>query len=63
MAPPQDDAVLYVFDYIIKKYGIEFLHEMKKQNSTFVRGTILLTWEAWSRFQIIRTRTRLISNG
>lgn len=40
MAPPHDDdAVLYVFDYIIKKYGVEFLHEMKKQNITFVRGT------------------------
>lgn len=40
MAPPHDDdAVLYVFDHIIKKYGVEFLHEFKKQNPTFVRGT------------------------
>lgn len=37
--PHDDDAVLYVFDHIIKKYGIEFLHELKKQNPTFVRGT------------------------
>lgn len=40
MAPPHDDdAVLYVFDYIIKKYGVDFLHDMKKQNIRFVRGT------------------------
>ncbi len=37
--PHDDDAVLYVFDSIIRKYGVEFLHELKAQNPTFVRGT------------------------
>ncbi|HBX44346.1 ABC transporter substrate-binding protein [Limibacterium fermenti] len=37
--PHDDDAVLYVFDHIIKKYGVEFLHELKAQNPAFVRGT------------------------
>ena len=40
MTPPHDDdAVIYVFDHIIKKYGEAFLHELKKQNPVFVRGT------------------------
>ncbi|OKL40253.1 ABC transporter substrate-binding protein [Pontibacter flavimaris] len=40
MTPPHDDdAVLYVFDHIIQKYGIEFLHELKSLNPVFVRGT------------------------
>jgi len=34
-----DDAVLYVFDHIIQKYGLSYLHQLKAQNPTFVRGT------------------------
>ncbi|NIG55801.1 ABC transporter substrate-binding protein [Chitinophaga sp. Cy-1792] len=37
--PHDDDAVLYVFDHIIQKYGVKFLQELKKQNPVFVRGT------------------------
>lgn len=37
--PHDDDDVLYVFDHIIQKYGVEFLHELKSLNPTFVRGT------------------------
>jgi ABC-type Fe3+ transport system substrate-binding protein len=37
--PHDDDAVLYVFDHIIKKYGVEFLHDLKALNPIFVRGT------------------------
>lgn len=37
--PHDDDAVLYVYDHIIQKYGVEFLYELKKQNPDFVRGT------------------------
>ena len=37
--PHDDDAVLYVFDHIMKKYGEHYLDDLKKQNPTFVRGT------------------------
>ena len=37
--PHDDDAVLYVFDHIIAKYGVEYLHKLKALNPTFVRGT------------------------
>ncbi len=37
--PHDDDAVLYVFDHIIKKYGKDYLYELKAQNPVFVRGT------------------------
>ena len=40
MTPPHDDdAVLFVFEHIINKYGVEFLHELKKLNPQFIRGT------------------------
>jgi ABC-type Fe3+ transport system substrate-binding protein len=40
MTPPHDDdAVLYVFDHIIQKYGVDYLHELKTLNPVFVRGT------------------------
>jgi len=37
--PHDDDAVLYVFDHIIEKYGVDYLYKLKDQNPTFVRGT------------------------
>lgn len=37
--PHDDDAVLYVYDHIIRKYGVEFLYELKKLNPSFIRGT------------------------
>ena len=37
--PHDDDAVLYVFDHIIRKYGVEYHHELKSLNPTLVRGT------------------------
>lgn len=37
--PHDDDAVLFVFEHIIHKYGVEFLHELKKLNPKFIRGT------------------------
>lgn len=37
--PHDDDAVLFVFDHIIQKYGVDYLHKLKAQNPAFVRGT------------------------
>lgn len=37
--PHDDDAVLYVYDKIIEKYGDEYLEKLKNQNPTFLRGT------------------------
>ncbi|WP_439443735.1 ABC transporter substrate-binding protein [Listeria aquatica] len=37
--PHDDDAVLYVYDKIIEKYGDEYLEKLKEQNPTFLRGT------------------------
>lgn len=37
--PHDDDAVLYVYDHIIRKYGEDFLTKLADQNPVFVRGT------------------------
>lgn len=37
--PHDDDAVLYVFDKIIQKYGIEFIQKLKDNGVQWVRGT------------------------
>lgn len=37
--PHDDDAVLYMYDHMIRKHGKEFLVELAAQNPTFVRGT------------------------
>ncbi|NYE96265.1 ABC-type Fe3+ transport system substrate-binding protein [Psychromicrobium silvestre] len=37
--PHDDDAVLYVYDKIIKKYGVDFLTKLAAQKPSFVRGT------------------------
>lgn len=37
--PNDDDAVLYVFDKIIQKYGIEFIDRLKANGVQWVRGT------------------------
>lgn len=37
--PHDDDAVLFVYDKILQKHGLEFLKKLAKQNPTFVRGT------------------------
>lgn len=37
--PNDDDAVLYIFDKIIQKYGIEFIDKLKANGVQWVRGT------------------------
>lgn len=37
--PQDDDAVLYVFDKIIQKYGIEFIEKLQANGVQWVRGT------------------------
>jgi ABC-type Fe3+ transport system substrate-binding protein len=37
--PHDDDAVLYVFDKIIRKYGIGFIDQLKANGVQWVRGT------------------------
>lgn len=37
--PHDDDAVLYVFDKIIKKYGIDFISKLQANGVQWVRGT------------------------
>lgn len=37
--PHDDDAVLFVYDRILKKHGEKFLHELARQRPRFVRGT------------------------
>jgi ABC-type Fe3+ transport system substrate-binding protein len=37
--PHDDDAVLYVYDKLIQKYGQDFIKQLAAQNPRFVRGT------------------------
>jgi len=37
--PHDDDAVLYGFDKIVRKYGLEFIDKLKAQDVQWVRGT------------------------
>ena len=37
--PHDDDAVLYVFDKIIQKYGIGFIEKLQANGVQWVRGT------------------------
>ncbi len=37
--PHDDDAVLFVYDKIIQKYGVSFLLKLAAQNPLFLRGT------------------------
>ncbi len=37
--PHDDDAVLYLFDKIVHKYGLEFMDKLKAQDVQWVRGT------------------------
>ncbi len=37
--PHDDDAVLFVYDRIVKQYGEQFLHDLAEQKPRFVRGT------------------------
>ncbi|MGG5340952.1 ABC transporter substrate-binding protein [Enterococcus sp. AZ192] len=37
--PHDDDAVLYVYDQMIKKHGEQFLADLAKLNPLFIRGT------------------------
>lgn len=37
--PHDDDAVLYVFDKIIQKYGIGFVEKLQANGVQWVRGT------------------------
>lgn len=37
--PHDDDAVLYVYDHLLKKYGVEFIQDLAKLNPVFARGT------------------------
>jgi ABC-type Fe3+ transport system substrate-binding protein len=37
--PHDDDAVLYVFDKIIQKHGIDFIQKLKENGVQWVRGT------------------------
>ena len=37
--PHDDDAVLYVYSRIVRKYGAGYLDELARQNPTFLRGT------------------------
>ena len=37
--PHDDDAVLFVYDRIIQRYGVDFLYRLAAQNPRFLRGT------------------------
>ncbi len=37
--PHDDDAVLYIFDKIVQKYGIEFVDKLQANGAQWVRGT------------------------
>lgn len=37
--PHDDDAVLYVYDQMVKQYGIELLERLSNLNPSFIRGT------------------------